>query len=324
MVPFLVFLLRLPCRDGPLWIWCLASPAGVLTPRNPVLGSPRTFFRRVFGIFSRGRNAPFYPAERAAPQTLCVAGFPGNALIQSSRDFALGIPKEELAGRLANHGGQRISCRTHPDPEEPALSPDLESPHRAPFIPKMEFPGRFLALLELFVVQKNRASAEGSGPQAGESASIFTARNSKSAEIPGVQAKTLGGGELFEKYGTPEVCASACAGTPLELRFSGLLPHPPPFQNIEALVSATHTSRPLKLLCFLTRGAGPLVRKESRELRRIHAADRMHGSSALVAKKQLPSFPLSRPLRPGFAAVHEISTAALTFASRSPIRAAFP
>jgi hypothetical protein len=140
----------------------------------------------------------------------------------------------------------------------------------------------------------------------------------------GVQAKTLGGGELFEKYGTPEVCASACAGTPLELRFSGLLPHPPPFQNTEALVSATHTSRPLKLLCFLTHGAGPLARKESCELRRIHAADRMHGSSALVAKKQLPSFPLSRPLRPGFAAVHEISTAARTFASGGPIRAAFP
>ena len=154
MVPFLVFLLRLPCRDGPLWIWCLASPAGVLTPRNPVLGNPRTFFRRVFGIFSRGRNAPSSPEERAAPQTLCAAGFPGNALIQSSRDFALGIPKEELAGRLANHGGQRISCRTHPDPAEPALSPDLESPHRASFIPKMEFPGRFLALLEIFVVEK--------------------------------------------------------------------------------------------------------------------------------------------------------------------------
>jgi hypothetical protein len=94
-----------------------------------------------------------------------------------------------------------------------------------------------------------------------------------------------GRGKPFENYGTPRVWASECAGMPLELRFSGLLPHPPPFQNAEALVSATHSPRPLKISCFLTHGSGPLAGKESRDPRRIHAADRMHASSALVAQK---------------------------------------
>ena len=73
------------------------------------------------------------------------------------------------------------------------------------------------------MVPKNHASATGSGRQAAEPLSLFTARNSKSAKIPGVHARARRGrGELFENYGTPRVCASACAGIPLELRFPGL------------------------------------------------------------------------------------------------------
>ncbi len=86
---------------------------------------------------------------------------------------------------------------------------------------KTEVRGCLLAFFEIFVwFQTNRASATGSGPQAAEPSSIFTARNSKSAKIPGVHAKARGARRAFENYGTPRVCASACAGIPLERRFS--------------------------------------------------------------------------------------------------------
>ena len=92
--------------------------------------------------------------------------------------------------------------------------------HWERFTPKTEVSGYLLAFFEIFVVPKNHASATGSGPEATEPLSLFTARNSKSAKIPGVHARAWRGrGELFKDYGTPRVCASACAGIPLEFRF---------------------------------------------------------------------------------------------------------
>ena len=103
------------------------------------------------------------------------------------------------------------------------------------FNPKREVPSCLLAFFEIFEVPKNHTSATGSGRQAAEPLSLFTARNSKSAKIPGVHARARRGrGELFKLFknnGAPRVCASACAGIPLELRVLGLRDHGPSSQK---------------------------------------------------------------------------------------------
>ena len=65
--------------------------------------------------------------------------------------------------------------------------------------PTTEAPGCLLAFFEIFVVPKKRSSATGCGTQASEASSIFTARNAKTAKIPGVHERALGGSESFFK-----------------------------------------------------------------------------------------------------------------------------
>ena len=122
-------------------------------------------------------------------------GFPARSLFTRCRRVnSSGNSRLRLGSGLPNWGdaekARQILALLPSLPEEA-----FESATEALLLnPKTEVPGCLLALFKIFVVPKKRATATGSGPQAAEPSSLFTARNSKHKDSGGSREGEWGGG----------------------------------------------------------------------------------------------------------------------------------
>ncbi len=121
-------------------------------------------------------------------------GFPARSLFTRCRRVnSSGNSRLRLGSGLPNWGdaekARQILALLPSLPEEA-----FESATEALLLnPKTEVPGCLLALFKIFVVPKKRATATGSGPQAAEPSSLFTARNSKHKDSGGSRDGAWGG-----------------------------------------------------------------------------------------------------------------------------------